>query len=237
MSTRTLSDHLPEKARRILAFIVRVQASQGAPPTLREIGRRFGIRSTNGVQYYLDLLERSGAIRRWPGRARGISLASSTSRSAHAKSFRRRGEQRTEESVSARWRVPIVGRIAAGEPVLGEEHLDGSLDVERLRDLRSDFALRVSGDSMRDAGILDGDFVLVRQDATPRNGEIVVALIGDETTVKRFFRARGAIRLQPENPAFQAIEVTARSPELHILGRVVGVYREMEPSRAGRQNG
>jgi repressor LexA len=215
----------------MLKFIARVQASQGAPPTVREIGRRFGIRSTNGVQYYLDLLERCGAIRRRAGRARGISLVWFTDPPGRHAPADGRPHVEDQPAVQA-WQVPIIGRIAAGEPVLSNEHFDGSLDTARLRDLHSDFALRVSGDSMRDAGILDGDLVLVRQETTPRNGEIVVALIGDETTVKRFYSERGRVRLVPENPDYQTIEVTARSPELRILGRVVGVYREMAPGRS-----
>jgi len=195
------AEPLSPKGREILAFIRRVQTTQGAPPTLREIGERFGIRSTNGVRYHLDCLERSGAIQRRPGRARGIGLP--------------------------RPRVPILGRIAAGEPVFAAESAEGAIDPDLLSHARPDFALRVRGDSMRDAGILEGDLVLVRRDPAPRNGEIVVAMIGDETTVKRFFRERRQIVLRPENPRFKPITVTEASPELQILGRVVGVYRDI----------
>lgn len=191
------------KAKAILDFIVQTQATHGAPPTLREIGRRFGIRSTNGVRYHIDLLEREGLIRRRPGEARG----------AIPKAPFAPG-------------LPILGQIAAGSPVLAEENIDGRLDLERLGRAAPDFALRVRGDSMKEAAILDGDMVLVRRDPTPRNGEIVVALIGDESTVKRFYRRGKEVVLQPENAEFAPIVVTESSPELRILGKVVGVYRE-----------
>jgi repressor LexA len=189
------------KRREILAFIRRFQSTQGAPPTVREIGERFGIRSTNGVCYHLDRLEREGAIERRPGRARGIAFP--------------------------RPRVPILGRIAAGDPVFSAESSEGAFDLGVVGRAVPDFALRVRGDSMRDAGILEGDLVLVRRDPSPRNGEIVVAMIGDETTVKRFFREKRQIVLRPENPRFKPITVTETSPELQILGRVVGVFREI----------
>jgi repressor LexA len=195
------SSPLSPKRREILAFIRRVQSTQGAPPTLREIGERFGILSTNGVRYHLDCLERAGAIQRRPGRARGIGLP--------------------------RPRVPILGRIAAGEPVFAAESAEGAFDPSLMSRNPPDFALRVRGDSMRDAGILEGDLVLVRRDPSPRNGEIVVAMIGDEATVKRFFREKRQIVLRPENPHFKPITVTETSPELQILGRVVGVYRDI----------
>jgi repressor LexA len=201
--TREIStpDPLSPKGREILAFIRRVQSTQGAPPTLREIGERFGIHSTNGVRYHLDCLERAGAIQRRPGRARGIGLP--------------------------RPSVPILGRIAAGEPVFAAESAEGAFDPGTMSRNPPDFALRVRGDSMRDAGILEGDLVLVRRDPAPRNGEIVVAMIGDETTVKRFFRERRQVVLRPANPRFKPITVTETSPELQILGRVVGVYRDI----------
>jgi repressor LexA len=202
------SRRLSPKAREILDFIARVREAQGAPPTLREIGARFGIRSTNGVRYYVDLLEHAGAIARRPRRARGIAL--------------RRGARPSE-----RRSVPILGRIAAGGPVFSAESAEGAFDLGRPGRTAPDFALRVAGDSMRDAGILHGDLVLVRRDPAPREGEIVVALIGEETTVKRFFREKRSVVLRAENPSYPPITVTASSPELRILGKVVGVFREI----------
>jgi repressor LexA len=205
--------HIPERTEAILAYIVRFRADHGAPPTIREIGNHFRIRSTNGVCYHLDLLEREGLILRRKGHARGIQL---------------RSDVLGAEPETALWPgLPIVGRVAAGGPVTAEENIEGFLDAQRLTSGTASFALRVVGDSMRDAGILDGDLVLVAPVAEPGNGEIVVAMIGDETTVKRFLKRAGRIVLQPENPAYQPIVVTRHSPELRILGKVVGVYRAL----------
>ncbi len=197
-----------KRAGEILSYIIRYQASRGMPPSIREIGRRFAIRSTNGVCYYLDLLEREGAIRRRRGQARGIILSA----------------LKDDGQFDG---IPILGQIAAGGPVLSEEHIEGFLDEDRLSRQSASFALRVSGDSMKDAGILNGDLVMVRPCVDPRNGEIVVAMVGDETTVKRFRLERDQVILQPENADCEPIVVTAKSPELRILGKVVGVYREL----------
>jgi repressor LexA len=123
--------------------------------------------------------------------------------------------------------IPILGRISAGGPLFAQENIEGRLGVEQLMRSQPDFALRVQGDSMRDAGILPGDVVLVRRTPDPHDGEIVVALIGDEATIKRLRRLRDRVELRPENPAYAPIIVTPESPPLRILGRVVGVYREM----------
>jgi repressor LexA len=203
---------LKGRAAEILRYIVDYQVDNGAPPTIREIGKAFAIRSTNGVCYYLDLLSGAGAIERRKGSARGIILNPELMNSM------RDGEQE--------FGLPILGQIAAGGPVLAEENIEGQIDRERLQRSSASFALRVSGDSMRDAGILNGDLVMVRSDCTPQKGEIVVAMIGDETTVKRFRREGDRIFLDPENPDYEPIVVTASSPELRIIGKVVGVYRE-----------
>lgn len=205
-----------EKARDILTFIVQFQNEHGAPPTMREIGEAFRIRSTNGVCYYLDLLEKAGAIVRRRGLARGIELHPEIASAAPELAAHLAG------SVG----LPILGQIAAGGPVLAEENIEGVLDAARLGDTSASFALRVTGQSMRDAGILDGDYVLVQATSEVRNGEIVVAMIGEETTVKRFERKGARVLLNPENQEYAPIVVTARSPELRILGKVVGVYRE-----------
>ncbi len=203
----------PGRAGEILSYIVRFQAEHGAPPTVREIGDRFGIRSTNGVSYYLDVLEKEGAIRRRRGRARGIELRADLISSP--------AEEETDNG------IPILGGIAAGGPVVSEENLEGVLNTDHLNRGAPAFALRVTGDSMQDAGILNGDLVLVKAEPTPRNGDVVVAMIGEETTVKRFQRERGRVLLCPANEAYEPIPVTPRSPDLRILGKVVGVYREL----------
>ncbi len=254
---------LARRTQQILDYIIRFQAEQGAPPTVREIGDRFGIRSTNGVCYHLDLLEREGMIQRRRGQARGIHLrpeippgaanlhadqmlpgtanprAGLPAHYGHLGHPEHSGDPAHSGHLGHRWHpgadpetvpepgLPILGRIAAGGPVTAEENIEGHLDAVRLAGRKAAFALRVSGDSMSRAGILDGDLVLVAPEPQPRNGQIVVAMVGDETTVKRIEKRRGQVILHPENPDYDDIVVTARSPELRILGRVVGVYREL----------
>ena len=217
---------LKGRAAEILRFIIRYQGKNGAPPTIREIGKSFGIRSTNGVCYYLELLQAAGAIKRRKGSARGIILNPDLSGQHRSDTYLPNPDQ-IDDPFSIRGAgLPILGQIAAGGPVLAEENIEGVIDQERLGRNSAAFALRVSGESMRDAGILNGDLVMVHPDTMPREGEIVVAMIGDETTVKRFRREGDRIFLDPENPDFESIVVTASSPELRIIGKVVGVYRE-----------
>jgi len=216
------------RAKEILGFIIQFQMDNGAPPTIREIGEAFGIRSTNGVCYYLDLLQKNGAIERKKGSARGIILNPELKYPHDLNPFMHRQIPSPELSYDTGEvnGLPILGRIAAGGPVLSEENIEGIIDQDRFKRSAAEFALRVTGESMKDAGILDGDLVMVRPEASPRQGEIVVAMIGDETTVKRFRREGNRIFLDPENPSFDPIVVTARSPQLRILGKVVGVFRE-----------
>ncbi len=199
---------LTDKQRAVLEFIAGKVERKGYPPTLREIGARFDIRSTNGVRSVLTALERKGYIRRKPYLSRGIELTGS---------LRRRSRE---------VRVPIVGRVAAGEPLLAEENLEGDLVIDRdLFPAGDGFALRVKGDSMREAGIVDGDIVLARPDLPVGTGSIVIALIGDEATVKRFYPEGERVRLEPANKLFEPIILDRRTPGFRIVGRVVGLYR------------
>jgi len=213
---------LSRRTGEILAFIRSTQRRCGAPPTVREIGEHCGIRSTNGVHYHLSLLERERWILRRPGRARGIALLEGGARPRFDLPAAG-GAPRISRPAG----IPILGRIAAGGPLFAAEQVEGRLGAESLARLGPDFALRIQGTSMSGAGILPGDLVLVRQDPEPRDGEIVVALIGDEATVKRLAREPGRVLLKPENPDFEPIVVDASSPPLRFLGRVVGVYREL----------
>jgi len=178
------------------------------PPTMREIGLQFGIASTNGVEKHLLALERGGHITRERGKSRGISVMGG-SRPAAA--------------------VPLLGRVAAGVPVLSPENREGDVTVDAsLFDINTTqpvFALVVRGDSMMDAHILDGDTVLVREQATARNGDIVVALVEGEATVKRFFLENDRIRLQPENRNMAPLYFDRG--DLRIIGKVVGVMRKL----------
>lgn len=204
----SMKNSITERQQSIYEFIRGVIRARGVPPTMREIGEQFGIRSTNGVEGHLAALERNGLILRERGKSRGIFL------------------HEGERPVST---VPLIGRVAAGQPVLSPENREGEVAVDlslfSLKAAQRLFALTVKGESMVDAHILDGDTVLVRQQSTARPGEIVVALVDGEATVKRFFPEVGRIRLQPENKAMEPLYVVRG--DFHILGKVVGVMRAL----------
>ena len=194
---------LNDRAREILSYIRSFQHEHGMPPTIREIGKAFGISSTNGVRYYLTMLEKAGYLKHRGGVSRGCCLA----------------------SLSPGAGIPLVGRIAAGQPLLAEECIEDRLDVGQVfGDSRDLFALRVRGDSMVDAGILEGDVVIVRQRDQAKPGAIVVALIGDEATVKYYRPRRDRIELVPANEKYDPIQVT-EGQDFRILGVVTGVLR------------
>lgn len=187
---------------------------QGFPPTIRELGKLLGIKSLRGVTTHLDALVKKGHLDRKRG-ARGLRVLKTSSSMVMEPALR----------------VPILGRIAAGQPLLAQEQLDGELMVAPAllgshTDGASYFALKVRGRSMQGAGILNGDYVIIRQQASADNGQIVAALVGEEATVKRLFREDDRIRLQPENPAMEPI-MLAKDEPLQILGRVVAVFRQI----------
>jgi repressor LexA len=203
---------LTGRQREIWSFLVDYVDRHGYPPTVREIGGAVGLASPSTVHAHLANLERAGLLRRDPTKPRALELV---------------GREKGAESVSTELpKLPLLGQIAAGGPLLADQNVEDEIAVPE--NLRGDFLLRVKGDSMVEAGILDGDVVVVRRAQDARDGEIVVALAGDdetadEATVKRFFRESGRIRLQPENSALEPIY--ARHVE--ILGKVVGVFREL----------
>ncbi len=199
-----------ERARQILAYIQKFTLDHGYPPTIREVGKAFGIHSTNGVRYYLDMLERAGQLKRSGRISRGIGGVAAAPRAAG---------------------IPILGRVAAGQPILAEEYLEGHLAPDQIfGDPAGLFALRVRGDSMVDAGILAGDYVVVRQQSRASAGDIVVGLLGDEATVK-YWRPRGEhAELVAANSKYQPMVVgrnPEREPEFRILGVVTGVVRTL----------
>ena len=199
--------NLTKRQQEIFDFIKRYSAKHGYPPTVRDIGKAIGLTSSSTVHTHLANLEKVGLLRRDPTKPRAIEVLVDKAKSV----------------VSPRG-LPVVGQVAAGAPVLAEENVEDYMDVPSLAGGdEGDYLLRVQGDSMKDAGILDGDHVVVRRQDTARNGEIVVALLGDEATVKRFFKERGQVRLQPENPAVEPIV----SRDVEVLGRVVGVCRRV----------
>jgi repressor LexA len=239
-----------EREQAILEFIATSLRDRGYPPTIREIGEAFGIASTNGVRYHLDRLEQAGRIRRDRWTSRGIELQAieggerMAPRGAYPATTRPRGAAAAPLASAAAGRaaahhaaarhaasleIPILGRVAAGMPLLAEEHVEDTLVVDgSMVKPGKHFALRVRGDSMKDAGIFDGDLVIVRHDAPVRSGEIVVALIGEEATVKRYFPRRDRILLLPENEEFKPIEVRETDPEFRLAGKVVGVFRRLD---------
>ena len=199
---------LTDRQREIYEFIREAVRAENRPPTMREIGDRFSISSTNGVREVLETLERKGYIRRAPFLSRGIELVEAFPTTVEA--------------------IPIVGRVAAGLPLLAVENIDGHIAVDRAFLPSGEvFSLRVTGESMRDDGIKDGDLVLVRKQDTAQKGDIVVAVIGEEATVKRFYPDRARVRLQPANPDFGPIIVDRRAPGFFIAGVVVGLLRRM----------
>jgi len=209
---------LTARQQEIWQFLVEYVDDHGYPPTVREIGEAVGLASPSTVHAHLANLERAGLLRRDPTKPRAIELAG-----------RQRSGSSTARVESRAPVLPLVGRIAAGGPLLAEESIEDEIAVPEPLGRNADFLLRVTGDSMVDAGILDGDIVVVRKQDDARNGDIVVALAGDdeaadEATVKTFHRERdGRIRLQPENSALEPLY-----PEhVRILGRVTGVFRSL----------
>ena len=194
---------LTKKQQAVLAFL-QERAQDGLPPTVREICAAAGIKSTSTVHAYLKTLEDEGYISRQNGLNRAIKLTGGAAAPAPVPG-----------------RVPLLGRVTAGLPILAVEEIEDYVPYSGNYDVRELFALRVSGTSMINAGILDRDVVIVRRTPTAENGDIVVALIGDEATVKRFYKEDGHFRLQPENPDFEPIIV----PEVAVLGKVVSLVR------------
>jgi len=202
---------LTGRQQEIWAFLVDYVDRHGYPPTVREIGEAVGLASPSTVHAHLANLERGGYLRRDPTKPRALELT---------------GREKAVAPAAELAKLPLVGQIAAGGPLLAEQNVEEYLGVPET--LRGDFLLRVKGDSMVEAGILDGDIVVVRRQQDARNGEIVVALAGDdesvdEATVKTFYRESGRVRLQPENSALEPIYAA----HVQILGVVTGVFRQL----------
>lgn len=196
--------------QRILDYIVETIRDHDRSPTIREIGDTFGIASTNGVRYHLDALEERGYIRRNKGISRGIEWL----------------EHHPSTAAAGAARIPLVGSVAAGAPILAIENVEDEIAVDEMFVRENGcFALRVTGDSMRDAGILDGDIVAVSPQPTARDGDVVVALIDDEATVKVYTRRKRQVVLEARNPDYDDIVLTEGDAETQILGRVVGLMR------------
>ena len=225
-----MTEPLTERQEKILSFIKKSIQEQGYPPTIREIGEHFGIRSTNGVNDHLKALERKGYLMRGELKSRALSVIDGGR--AQAPRFSRGG--RRELSAVGEGEVveiPVVGKVAAGAPILAQENITDHVRIDSMLlgdGGRKVFALRVAGDSMIGDGILDGDYIFVRKQLQASAGEIVVAMIEDEATVKRFYPEGDRIRFQPSNPRLKPIYVSRDDfRETQIIGVVVGVYRKM----------
>ena len=230
METQVKKDRkaLTPRQREVFEFIKERIEQTNRPPTLREMGVRFQISSTNGVRSILAALVKKNFIARSPKLSRGIDLPQSTREPNLPGSLQSRipGDFSSDESRILE--IPILGRVAAGAPMLAVENLEGTVVVDRdfLMRQQNVFALRVHGDSMKDAGIHHGDLVFARQQNTAERGQIVVALIGEETTVKYYFPEAGRVRLEPANEAFGPIIVDNSTPDFSVLGRIIGVMRK-----------
>jgi repressor LexA len=201
---------LTKRQQEIFDFIKKYSAKYGYPPTVRDIGKAVGLASSSTVHAHLANLEKVGLLRRDPSKPRAIEMLDKAADAV--------------KSVVRPAGLPLVGSVAAGTPILAEENIEDYVPVPDLAGGdEGEYVLRVRGESMRDAGILPGDYVVVRPQDTALDGEIVVALVGEEATVKRFFREADHVRLQPENETMEPI----RSREVRVLGRVVGVFRQV----------
>lgn len=199
--------NLTKRQQEIFDFIKRYGGEHGYPPTVRDIGKAIGLTSSSTVHAHLANLEKLGMLRRDPTKPRAIEVLVDKAK-----------------QVVAPGGLPLVGQVAAGQPVLADENIEEYVAVPPIAGgEEGEFVLRVKGDSMKNAGILEGDHVIVRRQDCASDGEIVVALVGDEATVKRFFREADHVRLQPENETLEPI----RTRDVQVLGRVVGVCRRL----------
>lgn len=202
-------DDLSARQQQILEYIRREVSSKNYPPSVREIGEAVGLSSSSTVHAHLAKLEEKGFIRRDPTKPRAIELLDL----GPSPSF-----------VSEVVNVPVVGHVTAGQPILAEENIEDYFPLPKMMVHRDTvFLLHVRGDSMVNAGILDGDYVIVRRQSSANTGEIVVAMLNGEATVKRFYLEKDHIRLQPENDSYEPL----RSPHISVIGKVIGVFRHI----------
>jgi len=235
------SPKLTARQQQILDLVRSAIERTGAPPTRAEIARELGFRSANAAEEHLQALARKGVIELVGGTSRGIRLKSDTLRALNEARDARDGRKAPESGLGrrsfgkqfnqplaslAQLTLPLVGRVAAGHPILAEEHIEQSYTVgASMFAQQPDFLLKVSGMSMKDIGIMDGDLLAVKKSSEASNGQIVVARIGDEVTVKRFRRSRTGIELLPENPEFEPIHIKTGDEGFVLEGLAVGLIR------------
>ena len=197
---------LTKRQQEIFDFIKSYSSKHGYPPTVRDIGKAIGLTSSSTVHAHLANLEKAGMLRRDPTKPRALEIL-----------------EKAKKAIVPQG-LPLVGRVAAGQPLLAEENIEEYVEVPQIAGGdEGEYVLKVQGDSMKNAGILEGDYVVVHQQDTARDGDIIVALMGEEATVKRFFRETDHVRLQPENEALEPI----LTRDVQVLGRVVGVFRRV----------
>ncbi len=205
-----IGKELTKRQQEIFDFIKSYSASYGYPPTVRDIGKAVGLASSSTVHAHLANLEKAGLLRRDPSKPRALELLDKAADAVKA--------------VVGPTGLPLIGHVAAGQPILAEENVEDYVPVPAIAGGdEGEYVLRVRGDSMKNVGIMEGDFVVVRPQDTAADGEIVVALVGEEATVKRFYKEADHVRLQPENDELEPI----RSRDVRVLGRVVGVFRRV----------
>jgi len=203
-----MGNELTAKQKELFDFLKEFFLEKGFPPTLREMASHFGLKGPRGPQKTLNILERKGYIRKIPGESRAIEILGFSSSNIIS--------------------IPIVGRVRAGDPILAIENIEGYFNLDRRFASSKDvFLLRVQGDSMIDAHIQDGDFALVKPQSNAENGEIVVALVEDEATIKRIFTERDLIRLEPANPTMEPIVIKKGEEKVSLVGKVVGIFRKL----------
>ena len=199
---------LTKRQKEIFDFIRKYAAKTGYPPTVREIGKAVGLHSSSTVHAHLANLEKLGLLKRDPSKPRAIELLF----------------EKAKRTIRPDSGLPLVGQVAAGEPILAEENIEEYIEIpDVIGGEDGDYILQIRGESMKNAGILDDDYVIVRPSDIARDGEIVVALIGEDATVKRYFLEKDHVRLQPENEELEPIITT----EAVVIGRVIGVFRSV----------
>ena len=221
---------LTARQEQILRLIRDAIEKTGFPPTRAEIAKELGFRSANAAEEHLQALARKGAIEIFPGTSRGIRLRDSSASRSHSHSHTLLKDNPDAHPImhpgAMQMTLPLVGRVAAGSPILAQEHIDAQYTVDpTLFKSRPDYLLKVRGMSMRDAGIMDGDLLAVKKADSAKNGQIVVARLGDEVTVKRYQKSGSLIELLPENPDFEPIRVEAGRDEFALEGLAVGLLR------------
>ena len=221
------SPKLTARQQQVLDLVQSAIERTGAPPTRAEIAAELGFKSANAAEEHLQALARKGVIELVGGTSRGIRLKSDTLRALNEARLSPYGKQyQLPLPAMAQLTLPLVGRVAAGSPILAQEHIDQTFLMEAsLFQRRPDYLLKVRGMSMRDAGIMDGDLLAVQKSRDAKNGQIVVARLGDDVTVKRLRRTKAGIELIPENPDFQTIVVPHDATDFELEGIAVGLIR------------